>query len=396
MPTPEARLSRWQTSAYAVWAIIGGLLLCIALGWVVGRISGALAPFVIGFLIVFLLQGPVEWLESRGTRRSLAVAICFVVGFTLFSAAVILLFPVVARQLVAFAAAVPGALDKGQAFLVDLQTRFTSVVFPLWINNVFESVVKSVGALFVGIGDIVAKGILGFGGGLATVVFDLFLAMVVSFWTLRDLPTIRRELKTLAGEKYEADLENLLSTVGRVVGGYLRGQTIASLCTGAIAAIGLGIIGVPYALVLGIVTFIGNYVPYAGPVFAGMIAAVVGFFVSPLKGILAIVIVVAAQQLTDLFVTPRVMSDQVDLHPTLVIFSLLVGGTLFGFWGMIFSIPVAATAKGLFVYYYERRTSRQLGTEEGALFKTTQCDDDSDEPCEDDVKPDEGASSAPE
>ena len=71
-------------------------------------------------------------------------------------------------------------------------------------------------------------------------------------------------------------------------------------------------------------------------------------------------IVIAAQQVTDLFITPRVMSEQVDLHPTLVIFSLLVGGTLFGFSGMLFAIPVAATGKGLFVYYYEQRTKRQL------------------------------------
>ncbi|TLM97621.1 MAG: AI-2E family transporter [Actinobacteria bacterium] len=100
-----------------------------------------------------------------------------------------------------------------------------------------------------------------------------------------------------------------------------------------------------------------------------------GLFASPLQGVLAIAVVVAAQQVTDLFVTPRVMSEQVDLHPTLVIFSLLVGGALFGFWGMILAIPVAATAKGLFVYYWEQRTSRQLASESGALFRTSQCDD---------------------
>ena len=63
------------------------------------------------------------------------------------------------------------------------------------------------------------------------------------------------------------------------------------------------------------------------------------------------------------------MSAQVDLHPTLVIFSLLVGGALFGVPGLLFAIPVAATGKGLFVYYYERRTERQLSTTDGALFR---------------------------
>ncbi len=83
-----------------------------------------------------------------------------------------------------------------------------------------------------------------------------------------------------------------------------------------------------------------------------------------------------AQNVTDTFITPRVMSDQVDLHPILVIFSLLVGGSLFGIAGMLFAIPVAATGKGLFVYYYEQRTQRQLVTEDGALFKGTGCDPD--------------------
>ena len=108
---------------------------------------------------------------------------------------------------------------------------------------------------------------------------------------------------------------------------------------------------------------------------------------SPLTAVLAIAVVIGAQQLTDLFVTPRVMSEQVDLHPVLVIFSLLVGGTLFGFWGMTFAIPVAATVKGLFVYYYERKTNRSLASEDGAFFSSTQCDDDADEDCDEERAP---------
>ena len=70
-----------------------------------------------------------------------------------------------------------------------------------------------------------------------------------------------------------------------------------------------------------------------------------------------------------------------------MIFSLLVGATLFGFWGMIFAIPVAATVNGLFVYYYERKTNRPLASEDGALFKSAQCDDDADEDCDEEQAP---------
>jgi predicted PurR-regulated permease PerM len=188
-----------------------------------------------------------------------------------------------------------------------------------------------------------------------------------------------------------------MSTVVRIAGGYLRGQTIASLVTGITAGVGLAIIGVPFATVLGVITFVLNYIPYVGPLIAGTLAFVLGLFVGPWVALGAIGVVVGAQNLTDALVTPRVMSDQVDLHPTLVIFSLLAGGALFGFWGMVFAIPIAAIGKALFVYYYERKTQRQLVTENGALFKAAQCDDDSDEPCAADevadpeVPPDEPA-----
>ena len=91
---------------------------------------------------------------------------------------------------------------------------------------------------------------------------------------------------------------------------------------------------------------------------------------------------ILAQQLTDNLVTPKVMSSEVNLHPTLIIFSLLVGGSLFGVPGLLFAIPIAAALQGVFIYYFERSTSSQLATPEGALFKTDECDEDAG-PCED-------------
>lgn len=383
MTTREARLDRWRFGLYAIWALIGAGVIAYYAGSALGRIAGALAPFVVAFLFVFVLQGPVERLAARGMSRGLAVATSFVLGLAVIGVALFFIAPVIGRQLVAFAAAIPTFLEEGRQLLQDAQQQFSDVVVPNWLRNATISVAESISALFVSLGNAIARGLLEVGGGFATVVFDLFIGIVIAFWTLKDLPKIRAELRVLAGDKYEDDLENLLTTIGKMVGGYLKGQTIASLVTGLVAGVGLAIIGVPFAFVLGIITFVTNYVPYVGPLIAGIIAAALGLFEGPFVALGAIVIVIGAQNLTDAFVTPRVMSDQVDLHPTLVIFSLLVGGSLFGFWGMIFAIPVAATAKALFVYYWERRTSRQLATEDGALFKMPTCDEDSGEPCAD-------------
>ena len=141
----------------------------------------------------------------------------------------------------------------------------SQVVVPDWLRDAALAVAESMSNVFVRLGNSIATGIVSAGGGVAAVVFDLFLAVVIAFWTLKDLPKIREELRALAGDKYEDDFENLLSTIVRIAGGYLRGQTIASLVTGITAGIGLAIIGVPFATVVGVVTFVLNYIPYIGP-----------------------------------------------------------------------------------------------------------------------------------
>jgi predicted PurR-regulated permease PerM len=90
----------------------------------------------------------------------------------------------------------------------------------------------------------------------------------------------------------------------------------------------------------------------------------------PLTAVWAVAIVLSIQQFDNLWLNPRIMSQNVDLHPVLVVFSLLTGATLFGVPGMLLGVPVAAIVKGLFVYYFERQTQQSLCTEDGALFKT--------------------------
>jgi predicted PurR-regulated permease PerM len=386
MTTPEARFARWRLTGVIVWSSIGILVLLSAALWMFGRIASAFIPFVIAFIIVFLLNAPVRLLERKGMRRGLAAALCLVLGIAAFATIITFLLPTVVKQTSSLAEKAPQYFLSLERLVTLWQGRFSAMVFPGWVSQVIQSSSSQISQGAVTVGNGVAGSLVTVGGGFANGIFDIVLALVIAFWALRDLPKIREEIGLLAGPRYGADVEHMSSTVTRVVGGYLKGQTIASLCTGLLATIGLAIIGVPYAILLGLVTTVFNFVPYVGPFTAGALAALVALIANgPWSALLAIGIIVGAQNVTDTFITPRIMSEQVDLHPTLVIFSLLVGGTLFGIPGMLFAIPVAATAKGLFVYYYERQTDRQIATQDGALFRSSACDPDdeeSDVPCE--------------
>jgi predicted PurR-regulated permease PerM len=144
---------------------------------------------------------------------------------------------------------------------------------------------------------------------------------------------------------------------------------VAGTCTGMMAGICYHFIGLPYPVVLGLLTGLMNFIPFVGPWIAGVIVALVGLFVSPLAALLAIIATIVPQSITDNFITPRVMAHAVELHPSVILIVLFAGGALGGILGMICAIPVTAAAKSIFVYYFEKRTGRQLISLKGALFK---------------------------
>jgi predicted PurR-regulated permease PerM len=369
MARADERYTWWRTTALIVWAVIGILVLAAAAFWGLSRIASALIPFVIAFVIVFLLNAPVRLLEARGWSRSRAALLCFVVGFAIIGGILTFGGPPILHQVESFAKAAPKYLAEAQAAEVQAESRFNAMVLPPWFAGIIKTASAQLAQFVVTVGDQIARRLVTVGQSVARGLLDIFLSIVISFWVLKDLPKIREEIVALAGPQYEDDAEHLLGTVTHVAGGYLRGQSLASLSTASITTVGLTVLHVPYSLVLGLIAFFFNFAPYVGPVTTAMIAGLLGMFVSPLVALAAVGVVIVAQNFTDAVVVPRVMSAQVDLHPSIVIFSLLVGGALFGIPGLLFAIPVAAIGKGLFVYYYEQQTERALSSHDGALFR---------------------------
>lgn len=367
-PTLDSR-ERMVRLGIGAWTTIGVAIVVAGVLWSLSLISSALTPFVMAGILVLLLRQPVRRLERRGVPRALAVVIWYLIGtavLTVFSAFVV---PALGGQIGEFLEDFPGYYERAQTFWLQLQNQFSGMVIPAWAHQALDDLSSTVTAQFGAWSRALASGVVSAGGAAASFLFNIVFSLVIAFWVLRDMPLMRAELLNLVGEPRREEAEMIWSTVLRVLGGYIRGQFLVSLVTGTLIAIFLAIIGVPYALVLGLIGGILNVIPYVGALLGGLIAAVAAVTVGPWTPVLAILATVAAQQITDLFVTPRVMSEQVDLHPLLVIFSLLVGGTLFGFVGLLVAIPVAAIIKGLFVYYYEKHTKRPLGSEQGVLFR---------------------------
>ena len=361
---------RWKRAFFRAWALIGVLILIGGAGMLVGRVSSALVPFGLGFLVVLLLRIPVEWLAGR-MSRTLAVAVCYLAAFVVAAIALVFIIPPAYAQIVAFANALPGYVQQAyklwDAWVVHPRA---GTGIPTWLQDAVlalkDQVVASAGTWSAAI----ASTALATGSSIATGVVEFALALIIGFFTLVDLPRLENEILTLAGPKWREEITHFTATLTRVMGGWIRGTLIQSAVVATLISIGLAVIGVPYALAIGLIAGVLNVVPYLGPAIMALLAAIAGLFVSPWAAVWAVVVVFAVQQLDSLVMAPRIMGDQVDLHPLLVVFALLVGASLFGVPGMILSVPVAAIIKAMFVFWYEKRTARQISTEDGVLFRT--------------------------
>jgi len=361
---------RWKRAFFRAWALIGVLILIGGAGMLVGRVSSALIPFGVGLLVVLLLRIPVEWLAGR-MSRTLAVAVCYLAAFVVAAIALVFIIPPAYAQIVAFANALPGYVQQAyklwDAWVVHPRA---GTGIPTWLQYAVlalkDQVVASAGTWSAAI----ASTALATGSSIATGVVEFALALIIGFFTLVDLPRLENEILTLAGPKWREEITHFTATLTRVMGGWIRGTLIQSAVVATLISIGLAVIGVPYALAIGLIAGVLNVVPYLGPAIMALLAAIAGLFVSPWAAVWAVVVVFAVQQLDSLVMAPRIMGDQVDLHPLLVVFALLVGASLFGVPGMILSVPVAAIIKAMFVFWYEKRTARQISTEDGVLFRT--------------------------
>ena len=367
--TSETRLESWRRLAIIAWALVGVGLLVAAGLWLLGQVATALTPFVIAIFVVFLLRRPVKRLEALGVSRSLAVAICYLVAAVALTVFGLFVIPPIGREFRAFADDFPRYYDAAFGIWEWLEQEYLAIELPQWVISTAEAARESLIAWITSASRNIAQAALNVGGQVVGFLIHLFLALALAFFVLRDLPTLKSELLALPGPARQEESFKLAGEVTDVLEGFIRGQSIIALIVGVLTAAGLWVLGVPYALLIGLIAGVTNLVPYLGPFVGGLVAAISAAFVSPQLVLWTVVWIVIVQQAESTFLQPRIMADQVHLHPVLVILSLLIGATLFGLVGMILAVPIAGVVKVMFVHYYEKWTESSISHEKGALFR---------------------------
>ena len=194
------------------------------------------------------------------------------------------------------------------------------------------------------------------GGALAAAVISLFLVPILTFYMLRDWDSIMAHLSALLPEQQRDTIVGLARESDEVLGGFLRGQLLVMFALAVIYSVGLGLVGLKFAVAIGVVSGLVSFVPYLGFIFGmGLATLTVALEPEPLWQLVGVVATFSiAQVIEGSILTPKLVGDRIGLHPVLIIFAVAAGGQLFGFFGVLLALPAAAVLSVLVRFAYHR------------------------------------------
>ena len=323
-------------------------------GWLCYLLAPVLTPFVAAALLAYMGDPLADRLQKLKFPRTLAVAAVFLITFIVLALLILLIGPLISAQVGALFDALPEMarqieqvwlpsilgwlnIDSGADVGIGPFLAKYGEMFGSWSGKVLLSVTKS-------------------GGVVAAAVLSLFLIPILTFYMLRDWDSIMVHLGALVPESQRDTVLQLARESDEVLGAFLRGQLLVMLALALIYSLGLSIVGLKFAIAIGVVSGLVSFVPYLGFVFgiamAGMTVVLEPDALWLLIGVVATFSI--AQFIEGSFLTPKLVGDKIGLHPIIVIFSVAAGGQLFGFFGILLALPAAAVLSVLVRFAYHR------------------------------------------
>jgi len=302
---------------------IAGALLFIYLLFI---IRDVLALIFVTIIIVAALSPVVESLQKK-MNRTLAVTLVFAVLALLVAGVLYAIIPPLINQSEQLANNLPNYIERSAFYYHSIEEYLPTVQSSIdKMSEYLSTASKNIFSATTGI----------FGG-----IISLVTVIVLSFYLLIDEMAFKKTFYSLLPPGKIEDVSEITKKIAIKVGDWLRGQLLLGGVVALVDLIGLLIIGIPYALVIALVSGILEIVPVIGPIIAGIIAAVVALTVSPVKALIVVVLYIVVQQLENHVLVPQIMKKAVGLSPVIIIIAVITGAKLMGITGALIAIPIA-------------------------------------------------------
>jgi len=318
----------------------------------IASILGLLSPFIIGFVLAYLLNTPVKYLTKK-TRfnRNMSIAFIYVSLIALIIIVSVLLAPSIANNIL-------GLINDISAWTTQIPDKIATFDFGNY-EEIIQSQTTKFTEVLTGFTNSILQNIVDLLVNITTTFFNIILGIIISIYMLIDKKKLSETLKklTIAILKPERahQLFGFLAEVDAIFSHFLVGLIVEAIIVGILATIGFSIMGVKYAIILGLIICITNMIPYFGAFIGAIPAILTAGMYDPIKAIWVAVFIIVLQQVDGNLIGPRIMGNYIGLDPIWIILAITVGGGIGGLLGMVLAIPTGAIIKLIIVRVVDKR-----------------------------------------
>lgn len=328
-----------------------------------------LSSIIIAIIFAYIIDPIVNFLERKGVKRQFGVIIVYISVFLIFAILIISVIPKTINEISNLLTSLPGMVDtltkNVNNFLTDIFAKFNielpenfidvykesnpkvegDVETPQIVSNILNSMTKT-------INDLVAKaqgslmgslsGLFSKVYGALTSAFRLVLIIIFSFYFSVDKEKFTLKVKKSIPNKYRDDLAFLANRIDVALQQFIRGRMLMAIFVGILTMIYLLILRVDFAIIIGLITCVADIIPYVGPLLGCVPAVLFALVDSPAKAFWVLVLFLVVQWVENNILAPKLIGDSTGLNPLLILISIIIGGGIFGVWGMVISVPITS------------------------------------------------------
>jgi predicted PurR-regulated permease PerM len=318
------------------------------------NIRQILGVFVLAFLISYIISPAVHLLERRGLNRTLTVGLLYLAFIAVIIVCVLIFLPLIWKELIAIQLGIqeslsdPAFVPNIMTSIEDIQERISETI-PMFKDFDLKSQIdlnKNVSGIASWVLNYIGqllKTVTSYSVRIIWVFLSIFIIPFITFFLLKDGSLIKKTILRIIPTRYSQISVDLLQTIDRQIGKFIRGKIAESIILSILTTIGLSILGIKYALVIGSIAGFANLIPYIGPVGIAIPPVLLALYqFDVIHAVITAIFLSVLQIIDNMILVPFIVGKSVDLHPLVTIFVVFVGGKTLGLLGLVAAVPIAS------------------------------------------------------
>jgi len=320
----------------------------VILFYVLSKLKWLFIYFSFALMLAYFFDPLYRYLTHKKVPKVLAIIIVFGIIIALLILTVFFLIPSVISQLNILYKEIPNFIENYQNLILSIKPQLSKFINPADVEILLKENLSELQRSVLGFSQSI---IIYLSNIVSSITFGIVIIPLILFYLMRDIVVFKENLYIFVSRENKKEFKEVLEEIDHIVSGFIRGRIIVCFIVGTLIGIGLYFLNLKFALIIGIVSGVFNFIPYLGPI-VGVILALIFALGNPWWTLLMIVILfVSVNQLEAIYLNPNILGKGLGLHPLTVILSILICGQLLGILGVLVAVPLVAILKVLAIRY---------------------------------------------